>query len=68
MRNVKAFVICLGANDSSDAKSETKQHVPLDEYRQNLGEMIQHLIVIISLQVFSIFKHLIGSDVQVIRN
>lgn len=44
--DVKAFVICLGANDSSNVKSETKQHVPLDEYCRNLEEMIQYLIKI----------------------
>lgn len=44
--NVKAFIICLGANDSSDEKSETKQHVPLYEYCQNLEEMVHYLMKI----------------------
>lgn len=41
--DVEAFVICLGANDSSEPQSPKKQHVPLKEYYDNLVSMIGYL-------------------------
>ena len=38
-----AFVIFLGANDGSRLPS--RSHVPLDEYQQNLEEMVTYLVV-----------------------
>lgn len=59
---IKAFVICIGANDSNDAKSKTNQHVPLDEYCKNLENMIQYLLVIIIVTTLTIFQ----SDVSLL--
>lgn len=41
--DVETFLICLGANDSSEPQSPTRQHVPLNEYHDNLVVMIEYL-------------------------
>lgn len=43
IQGVILFIICLGANDCCDAESPTQQHVPLEEYVQNLYQMIEYL-------------------------
>ncbi|KAK7502481.1 hypothetical protein BaRGS_00006434 [Batillaria attramentaria] len=39
-----AITIFLGANDSNDFELNSRQHVPLEEYREGLGSMIDHLL------------------------
>lgn len=40
-----AFLVFLGANDSSSRLHGGQQVVPVDEYTQNLEDMLQHLKV-----------------------
>lgn len=42
---VAAFVLCLGANDSSSLVEGGNPVVPLDEYVQNMEEMLSHVRV-----------------------
>ena len=42
--DVAAVTIFLGANDSNN-NLNSKQSVPIDEYRQNLIDMVNYLIV-----------------------
>lgn len=44
-KDVQLVTILLGANDSVDATLCPKQHVPLQEYKKNMKEMIQHFLV-----------------------
>ncbi|XP_035231282.1 isoamyl acetate-hydrolyzing esterase 1 homolog isoform X2 [Stegodyphus dumicola] len=44
--DIEAFVICLGANDSSDKDSDTNQHVPIHEYSKNLEDIVNYLQLI----------------------
>ncbi|GFS68254.1 isoamyl acetate-hydrolyzing esterase 1 homolog [Nephila pilipes] len=41
--DVEVFVICLGTNDSSGKEDAPQYHVPLQEYAENLDEMIKYL-------------------------
>ncbi|XP_076366582.1 isoamyl acetate-hydrolyzing esterase 1 homolog isoform X2 [Tachypleus tridentatus] len=43
MKEVGCFVICLGANDACGATGATRQHIPIEEYSENLKEMICYL-------------------------
>ena len=43
--NMQLVTIFLGANDSVDSVKCTKQHVPLEEYTQNLLDMVEYLQV-----------------------
>ena len=46
--NTQLVTIFLGANDSVDSEICKKQHVPLEEYKRNLLDMVEYL------QVFTI--------------
>ncbi|PVI05609.1 SGNH hydrolase [Periconia macrospinosa] len=39
---IRLLLIFFGANDASLPKVQNNQHVPLDEYRDNLAKIIQH--------------------------
>lgn len=39
---IKYLAILIGANDAVLPWSPTKQHVPLEEYKENLGKVISH--------------------------
>jgi lysophospholipase L1-like esterase len=41
--NHTLITVFFGANDAADAGSQPRQHVPLDEYKANLHEMIAYL-------------------------
>lgn len=41
--NTQLVTILLGANDSVDSVKCTKQHVPLEEFKQNLLDMVGYL-------------------------
>ena len=43
--STQLVTIFLGANDSVDSVICKKQHVPLDEYKQNLKDMVEYLQV-----------------------
>ncbi|XP_013781624.1 isoamyl acetate-hydrolyzing esterase 1 homolog isoform X2 [Limulus polyphemus] len=43
MKEVSCLVICLGANDACEIAATTRQHIPLEEYCENLKEMIDYL-------------------------
>jgi lysophospholipase L1-like esterase len=43
--DIKLVTIFLGANDSVDSTLCSKQHVPLEEFKQNMKDMIQYLKV-----------------------
>jgi len=42
-RGIAAFVIFMGANDSSSAELNLLQHVPAEEYKQKLKCMVEYL-------------------------
>ncbi|KAH3703207.1 isoamyl acetate-hydrolyzing esterase 1 homolog [Dreissena polymorpha] len=44
VKSVAMVTIFLGANDSVDSLICPKQHVPLEEYTQNMKDMIQYLM------------------------
>ena len=43
VRDVMAFTIFLGANDSNDPEKNIQQHVPLAEYKDNMIKMVKYL-------------------------
>ena len=43
--DVAAVTIFLGANDSNVKELNPVQHVPLEEYKQNLVDMVEYLMV-----------------------
>lgn len=42
-KDIICFVILLGANDSNEPESPKGQYVPIEEYRQNLIDMVSYL-------------------------
>lgn len=44
-KEVQMVTILLGANDSVDATLCPKQHVPLEEFKENLKEIVQYFLV-----------------------
>lgn len=52
--NVQLVTLFLGANDASDAKLNERQHVPLDQYKSNLKNIV------------SLIRSNFGKDVNII--
>ena len=52
--DVKLVTLFLGANDASDAKLNERQHVPLDQYKSNLKDIV------------SLIRSNFGKDVNII--
>ena len=46
VKDTHLFTIFLGANDSVDSKLCPAQHVPLEEFRNNIKDMVEYLQVI----------------------
>ena len=44
-KDVAAFVIFLGANDSNKPERNPRQHCPVNEYEDNLFAMVEYLVV-----------------------
>ncbi|XP_064598324.1 isoamyl acetate-hydrolyzing esterase 1 homolog [Liolophura sinensis] len=42
-KDILLFTIFLGANDSNDSIINLRQHVPLEEFKQNLVEIVEYL-------------------------
>ncbi|KAF2105940.1 SGNH hydrolase-type esterase domain-containing protein [Lophiotrema nucula] len=42
---IRFFVLFFGANDASLPNAENKQHVPLEEYKDNLKKIVTHPLV-----------------------
>ena len=53
-RDVELVTILLGANDSVDATLCPKQHVPLQEFKDNMKEIVQYFLVwlLISMNIY----------------
>lgn len=47
------MTIFLGANDSNSFELNQRQHVPLDEYEQNLKDMIDFAMVSFFIAILS---------------
>ena len=43
LKNVVAFTVFLGANDSNIKEQNERQHVPLDEFKNNIIEIVKEL-------------------------
>ena len=52
-KETAAITIFLGANDSNNEQN-TRQHVPLAEYRDGLTSMVEHLLVRKAVSVLSL--------------
>ena len=60
-KDAAVVTIFLGANDSNNFETNPRQHVPLEEFKERLTGMVQHLLVKLlktSIMFISIFASL----------